>query len=69
VLADLERGGDGDSAEAKIRFLESDPVARQLTAVKEQRYVVLGGTTMDPSIRNVDGIEQLADGLRELGVV
>ncbi|MDR6117376.1 iron complex transport system substrate-binding protein [Aeromicrobium sp. SORGH_AS981] len=69
VLADLERGGDGDSAEAKIRFLESDPVARQLTAVKKRRYVVLGGTTMDPSIRNVDGIEQLAQGLRDLGVV
>ncbi len=69
VLADLERGDDGDSAEAKIEFLESDPVASQLTAVKERRYIVLGGTTMDPSIRNVDGIEQLAEGLRELGLV
>lgn len=67
VLADLERGDDGDSAEAKIEFLESDPVASQLTAVKNRRYIVLGGTTMDPSIRNVDGIEQLADGLRDLG--
>ncbi|OUZ07555.1 ABC transporter substrate-binding protein [Aeromicrobium sp. PE09-221] len=69
VLADLERGDDGDSAEAKIAFLESDPVASQLTAVKERRYIVLGGTTMDPSIRNVDGIEQIAEGLRDLGLV
>lgn len=69
VLADLDRGGDGDSAEAKIDFLESDPVARQLTAVKEKRYIVLDGTTMDPSVRNVDGIEKLAEGLRELGLV
>lgn len=69
VLADLDRGGDGDSAEAKIDFLESDPVASQLTAVKEKRYIVLDGTTMDPSIRNVDGIEQLAQGLRKLGLV
>lgn len=69
VLADLGRGGDGDSAEAKIEFLESDPGASKLTAVKEQRYIILDGTTMDPSIRNVDGIEELAEGLRELGLV
>ncbi|MBM7517024.1 ABC transporter substrate-binding protein [Nocardioides nitrophenolicus] len=68
VLADLGRGGDGDSARAKIDFLESDPVARRLTAVKERRYIILDGTTMDPSIRNVDGIEQLAAGLRDLGL-
>jgi iron complex transport system substrate-binding protein len=69
VLADLGRGGDGDSAAAKIKFLESDPVARQLTAVKEKRYIILDGTTMDPSIRNVDGIEELASGLRDLDLV
>lgn len=68
VLADLGRGGDGDSAEAKIRFLESDPVASRLTAVRNKRYIVISGTTMDPSIRNVAGIEELADGLRGLGV-
>ncbi|MER2224708.1 MAG: ABC transporter substrate-binding protein, partial [Rhodococcus sp. (in: high G+C Gram-positive bacteria)] len=69
VLADLDRGGDGDSAAAKIAFLESDPVASKLTAVKNKRYIILEGTTMDPSIRNVGGIEQLSDGLRRLGVV
>ncbi|MDT9594953.1 ABC transporter substrate-binding protein [Nocardioides zeae] len=69
VLADLGRGGDGDSAAEKIEFLESDPVASRLTAVQEQRYIVLDGTTMDPSIRNVTGIEQLAQGLRDLGLV
>lgn len=68
VLADLGRGGDGDSAAAKIDYLESDPVARRLTAVRERRYIVLDGTTMDPSIRNVGGIEDLAAGLRELGL-
>lgn len=68
VLADLGRGGDGDSAAAKIAFLESDPVASRLTAVRHRRYIILGGTTMDPSIRNVQGIEKLADGLRTLGV-
>lgn len=68
VLADLTRGDEADSAREKIRFLESDPVARRLTAVRERRYVVLSGSEMDPSIRNVDGIEKLAAGLRRLGV-
>jgi hypothetical protein len=68
VLADLRRGGDGDSAADKIAYLESDPVTSQLTAVREERYIILDSTTMDPSIRNIAGIEQLADGLRELGV-
>lgn len=69
VLADLERGGDGDSAAQKITFLESDPVAGRLTAVKKKRYIILTGTTMDPSVRTVMGIEQLAKGLKDLGVV
>ncbi|MGC0362484.1 iron complex transport system substrate-binding protein [Rhodococcus sp. 27YEA15] len=69
VLADLDRGGDGDSAADKIAFLESDPVASKLTAVQNKRYIILDGTTMDPSIRNIGGIEQVADGLRTLGVI
>jgi iron complex transport system substrate-binding protein len=68
ILADLRRGGEGDSAADKIAYLESDPVTSQLTAVREERYIILDSTTMDPSIRNIAGIEQLADGLRELGV-
>ncbi|MET0822426.1 MAG: ABC transporter substrate-binding protein [Aeromicrobium sp.] len=68
VLADLTRGSEGDTAAAKIAFLESNPATRELTAVKNKRYIILPGTTMDPSIRNVDGIEKVADGLRGLGL-
>ena len=68
VLADLTRGSEGDTAAAKIAFLESNPATKNLTAVKKKRFIILPGTTMDPSIRNVDGIEQVADGLRELGL-
>lgn len=67
VLADLTRGDDGDSAEAKIRFLESDPLAKQLTAVRERRYVVVPGTALDPSLRNVDAVETIATSLRSMG--
>ncbi|MDO8210358.1 ABC transporter substrate-binding protein [Conexibacter sp. CPCC 206217] len=68
VLADLTRGDEGDSAAAKIRFLESDPVAKRLTAVRNRRYIVLSGSDMDPSLRNVDAVEKVADGLRRLGL-
>ncbi len=68
VLADLTRGDDGDSAEAKIRFLESDPVAKRLTAVRNRRYVVLAGSDMDPGLRTVDAVETVADGIRRLGL-
>ncbi|HEY8581335.1 MAG TPA: ABC transporter substrate-binding protein [Capillimicrobium sp.] len=64
VLADLTRGGDGDSAEAKIRFLETDPVARHLSAVRHRRYVTVTASDMDPSLRNVDAVEKVATGLR-----
>ncbi|EXG80551.1 ABC transporter substrate-binding protein [Cryptosporangium arvum] len=67
VLADLTRGDDGDSAAAKIAFLESDPVARRLTAVKNKRYVVLSGSDMDPGVRTVQAVEKVSAGLTKLG--
>lgn len=68
VLADMERSDEGASAEEKIRLLESDPVASRLTAVREQRYIVVPAVEMDPGLRNVDSIEKVAAGLRELGL-
>ncbi|MBD8607475.1 ABC transporter substrate-binding protein [Aeromicrobium sp. CFBP 8757] len=68
VLADLTRGSEGDTAAAKIAFLESNPATKNLTAVRKKRFIILPGTTMDPSIRNVDGFEEVAAGLRELGL-
>lgn len=68
VLADLTRGGDGDSARAKLEFLRSNPVARRLTAVRKRRFVVVTASDMDPSLRNVGAVEKVADGLRRLGV-
>ncbi len=68
VLGDLSRGEDGDSAQAKIDYLESNPATRNMTAVRNKRYIIIDGTSMDPSIRNVTAIEQVAAGLRDLGV-
>uniref|UniRef100_UPI003F497D4E ABC transporter substrate-binding protein n=1 Tax=Nonomuraea bangladeshensis TaxID=404385 RepID=UPI003F497D4E len=66
VLADLTRGGDGDSAEAKKRFLREDPVASRLTAVRNERFIVVPGSSVDPSIRAVTAVEQVGRGLTSL---
>ncbi|TQF74348.1 ABC transporter substrate-binding protein [Rhodococcus spelaei] len=68
VLGDLSRKRvDGDSLDTKIAFLESNPVTKELSAVRERRYVVLTGSELDPGIRAVDAVEKLADGLRSTG--
>ncbi|WP_017600131.1 ABC transporter substrate-binding protein [Nocardiopsis lucentensis] len=69
VLGDLTREAQtAESAEAKIDFLEGNPATRNLTAVTEERYILLSGQAMNPTIRTVEGIEQVAAGLRDLGL-
>jgi iron complex transport system substrate-binding protein len=68
VLADLSRRTiDGDALATKIEFLESNPLTRGLTAVRQRRYIVVNGADLNPSIRTVDGAEKVAKGLRDLG--
>lgn len=67
VLADLTRGYPGDTAEEKIDFLKSDPLTSQMEAVKRERFIVVPGQYMDPSIHSVDAVPAVAEGLVELG--
>jgi iron complex transport system substrate-binding protein len=66
VVADLTRGGDGDSAQSKIDFLRADPVTSKLDAVRGGRFITVSGSSMDPSIRSVTAVEQVSAGLAEL---
>ncbi|WP_306371410.1 ABC transporter substrate-binding protein [Nocardiopsis sp. CC223A] len=69
VLGDLTRESQtAETAEAKIEFLRGHPATRNLTAVREERFILLSGQAMNPSIRTVEGVEQVAAGLRELGL-
>ncbi|MBU6532635.1 ABC transporter substrate-binding protein [Streptomyces sp. NPDC057245] len=69
VLGDLTRKSQtAETAAGKIEFLESNPVTRNMTAVREKRYVLLSGQAMNPTIRTVEGIEQVAAALREYGL-
>ncbi|WP_280902510.1 ABC transporter substrate-binding protein [Streptomyces sp. MAA16] len=70
VIGDLTRKQQtAETAQAKIRFLETNPATRNLTAVKKKRFISLSGQAMNPSIRTVDGIEQVSSALREFGLV
>ena len=66
VLADLQRRKfPADSIEAKMDFLETDPVASQMEAVKEGRILILDAHAMDATIRTVSGLELMADAMEK----
>ncbi|MFH9012303.1 ABC transporter substrate-binding protein [Streptomyces sp. NPDC017943] len=69
VIGDLTRTSQtAESAAKKIAFLESNPVTRTMDAVRHRRYVLLSGQAMNPTIRTVEGVEQVAAGLRRFGL-
>jgi len=68
VIGDLsERGAPGDSAREKLELMRTHPTVSQLTAVRENRIIVVPGIEMDPSVRTVHTLELLMAGLKEHG--
>ncbi|MBB5965853.1 ABC transporter substrate-binding protein [Planomonospora venezuelensis] len=68
VIGDLsERGRPGDSAEEKIAMMRENPLAAKLTAVREGRFIEVPGVELDPSVRTVNTLRLVADGLERLG--
>jgi iron complex transport system substrate-binding protein len=69
VLGEMERRRYGaDDAAVKLQFLESDPVTSQLEAVQKKRFVRMDAQSMNPTIRTIDGIEALAEGIESFGL-
>lgn len=67
VIGDLTRKSQtAETAQAKIAFLESNPVTREMDAVKNKRYILVTGAEMNPSMRTVNGIENVSAGLAKL---
>ncbi len=66
VLADLTRGKPGDSAKEKIEILKKDPLTSKLDAVKNERFIIVPGTYMDPSYGSVYALPAVAEGLVDL---
>lgn len=57
-----------DSIEAKHRFLETDPVASLMPAVKNGHVFDMDAQAMNPTIRTIEGIEALADAIAAAGL-
>lgn len=69
VIGDLtRRSQSAESAGKKIEFLESNPATKNLDAVRHKRYILLSGQAMNPTIRTVEGVERVAEGLRSFGL-
>lgn len=69
VLAGMDRRfNEGDDPARKIAFLTSAAVASRILAVAAGHYFVMRAEAMNPSMRTIDGIEQLADKIVEFGL-
>ncbi len=61
VIARMDRRRfPADDYEKKLAFLRSDPVTRNMDAVKHNRIIILDAMAMQASLRMFDGLEQLA---------
>ncbi|RFB92027.1 ABC transporter substrate-binding protein [Rhizobium leguminosarum bv. trifolii] len=69
VLATMDRRRyAADDPKVKIDFLENDPVTKELDAVKNRHFVMMDAQSMNPTIRTIDGIETLAEGIKSFGL-
>ena len=69
VAAEMTRRRfEADDIAKKRAFLASDPVASQMEAARLNRIVVMKSDAMEPSIRVISGIEQVADALTAYGL-
>lgn len=67
ILARMDRRRfAADDIDKKLEFLKSDPVTREMAAVRNNRIVILDALEMEASIRIVTGIEKLTDAMAAL---
>lgn len=62
VLADAS----WDTAAAKQKYLKSDPALQDLTAVKNNAFLIIPFSATTPGVRNAEGLASLADQLSKL---
>lgn len=67
IIARMERRRfPADDYQKKLEFLQQDPVTRHMDAVKHQRIVIVDADALQGSIRQVDGMEQIAEAVLQL---
>lgn len=64
VIARMDRRRfPADDVEKKLEFLKTDPVTKNMDAVKHNRIVILDADAMQASVRMFDGINELASAI------
>ncbi|MCE7519010.1 ABC transporter substrate-binding protein [Vreelandella titanicae] len=67
VIASMDRRRfPADDIEAKREFLRSDPVTREMNAVKNNRIVEMNAHAMSATMRTIYGLESLAEALSNM---
>jgi iron complex transport system substrate-binding protein len=67
VVAEMSRRRfEGDDYKKKLEFLRTDPVTKEMDAVKNNRVVVMDAHAMDVTLRSIDGLETLSEALQTL---
>lgn len=56
-----------DDPAVKLNFLTTDPVASELTAVRNNHLIEMDAQAMNPTIRTISGMEKVADALEAYG--
>ncbi len=68
VIATMSRRRfPADDPAVKEHFLETDPVASRLNAVRQHHVLVMDAQAMSPTIRAIDGLEILSSALEKFG--
>ena len=65
VPADLTCGNDGDSAQSKIDYLKSNPATASLSAVVNNRFIVVPASARGYSVRTIVSLELISEGLHD----
>src|SRR3546814_12600800 len=64
VIAEMDRRRfPADDVEKKLAFLKTDPVAEEMTAVREGRIIVMDAHAMSATMPSIFGLEPVARGL------
>lgn len=66
VIASMERRlYPADDVAIKKRFLETDPVTREMPAVRQGQIVVVPAMSLNPSLRNVEAVELISQQIND----
>ena len=70
VIGTMDRRNQAsDDPAVKLEFLNTDPVAKELSAVKSGRIIELDAQAMNPTFRTIAGLEKVAEALAGFGSI